>query len=516
MARYYITVSIPYVNARPHVGYALELVQADVLARLHRNEGDEVRFLGGTDDHALKNVLAAEQAGVSAAELVAENGGRFFDLGDQLETSFDDFIRTSSDPRHAPGVERLWRQTAANGDFYRKWYEGHYCLGCEQFYADADLVAGSCPEHHTAVEWVAEENWFFRLSRYTDQLIEVISSDRLLIAPAAYRSEVLSFLSSGLSDISVSRSRQRARGWGIGVPDDPEQVVYVWWDALANYVTALDYGAGSVCSEAPAYEKWWAGADERIHVIGKGIVRFHAVYWPALLLSAGLPLPTRIYVHPYLTVDGQKISKSAANGADPASLVSSYGSDALRWWLLHDVPRGSDADFTVDRLVACANEDLANGLGNLASRVAAMVKRFRAGGEAGGASSGGASGGEAGASLARDVTDLERVVRSYVDDFDFRSATLAVNSVVAGLNQYIEATRPWELARAGSAGELAGVLGFLLGAVRHVAEVAVPLIPSGAGRVLSLLTAAIGNTGLLAPAFPRLEMEAAGVLPPSH
>jgi methionyl-tRNA synthetase len=304
----------------------------------------------------------------------------------------------------------------------------------------------------------------------------------------------------------VSRSRQRARGWGIGVPDDPGQVVYVWWDALANYVTALDYGAGCVGCEAPAYEQWWTGADERIHVIGKGIVRFHAVYWPALLLSAGLPLPTRIYVHPYLTVDGQKISKSAANGADPASLVSSYGSDALRWWLLHDVPRGSDADFTVDRLVACANEDLANGLGNLASRVAAMVKRF---------GDGGGSGGD-GSSLALDVRDLERVVRSCVDEFDFRSATLAVNSVVAGLNQYIEANRPWELARAGSAGELAGVLGFLLGAVRHVAEVAVPLIPSGAGRVLSLLTAAVEGTDPLAPAFPRIDVEATGVLSPSH
>ena len=276
-------------------------------------------------------------------------------------------------------MERLWQACAASGDLYRKHYEGLYCVGCEQFYRPAELPGGLCPEHGTRPERVAEENWFFRLSRYAGQLHDLVSSGGLRIEPAARRNEVLGFIAGGLEDFSASRSTARARGWGIPVPGDPDQVIYVWWDALGNYITALGYGTG----EAGNYRHWWTGADRRIHLVGKGVLRFHAVYWPAILLSAGEPLPTDILVHDYLTVGGSKISKSGAGGqsesADPVALAARYGTDAVRWWLLREVPRVGDADFTAARLVARANDDLANDLGNLVSRVVTLVHRYRQG-----------------------------------------------------------------------------------------------------------------------------------------
>ncbi len=374
--RIYVSTACPYVNARPHLGHALELVQADVLARHHRLAGDQVRFQTGTDDNSLKNVLAAQAEGLSVQDLVDRNGQAFRGLRDTLRLSTDDFVATSSDPRHRPGVERLWRACAARGDLYLSEYQGRYCVGCEQFYQPAELARGRCPEHGTVPELVAERNWFFRLSRYAGQLRDLIGSGALAIRPAARRHEVLAFIEAGLADISVSRSTGRARGWGIGVPGDPGQVIYVWWDALGYYITAPGYG-----SDEAGYQRWWAGADRRAHVIGKGVLRFHAVYWPAILLSAGEPVPTDVLVHDYLTIEGQKISKSNASSAaaDPVQLAGAYGSDAVRWWLLREVPRTGDADFTVARLVARANEDLANGLGNLVNRVISLVHRYRDG-----------------------------------------------------------------------------------------------------------------------------------------
>jgi methionyl-tRNA synthetase len=374
VSRTYITVAIPYVNARPHVGYALELVQADVLARHLRACGDDVRFLGGTDDHALKNVLGAEAAGVPPQEFVDGNAAAFEALRCPLDISFDDFIRTSRDPRHAAGVERLWRACEARGDFYRQWYEGQYCVGCEQFYATSDLVDGRCPEHRTPTEAVAEQNWFFRLSRYRDSILSAIERGELTIVPETFQNEVLAFLAAGLEDISVSRSDARARGWGIPVPDDPTQRIYVWWDALGNYITALDYG-----THGEPFDRWWRGADERIHVIGKGILRFHAVYWPAILLSAGELLPTKILVHPYLTAGGEKLSKSRGTKVDPTDVVAEVGTDALRWWFARDVPRAADADFSLERVIARADEDLAHGIGNLVHRVTTMIHRLKDG-----------------------------------------------------------------------------------------------------------------------------------------
>ena len=262
----YITTTIPYVNARPHIGHALELVQADVLARYRRGRGDAVRFQAGTDDNSLKNVLAAQAAGVEVREFVDRNAEAFVALGGTLSLTVDDVIRTSRDPRHRPGVERFWR--ACSADLYRQRYEGLYCTGCEQFYPPAELRDGRCPEHETVPQQVTEENWFFRLSRYAEPLREAITTGRLCIEPAGRRNEVLAFLDGGLEDFSVSRPAERAGGWGIPVPGDPCQVIYVWFDALCNYVTALGYGRGG-----EAYQQWWAGPGSRVHLLGKGVLR---------------------------------------------------------------------------------------------------------------------------------------------------------------------------------------------------------------------------------------------------
>src|SRR5215467_11573298 len=374
MSSTYLTTTIPYVNARPHLGHALELVQADVLARYHRHRGDQVRFQTGTDDNSLKNVLAAEAAGLPVQEFVDQNATAFNALGEPLGLSVDDVIHTSRDPRHRPGVERLWQACAEAGDLYRKRYEGLYCVGCEQFYTPAELCDGRCPEHGTVPELVAEENWFFRLSRYAGQLHEVIGSGELRIEPAERRNEVLGFIEGGLEDFSVSRSVGRAHGWGIPVPGDPGQVIYVWWDALGNYITALGYGG-----DEAGLRQWWTDAGRRLHVLGKGVLRFHAVYWPAILASAGLPLPTDILVHDYLTVEGRKISKSGGSAVDPADIAAAYGTDALRWWLLREVPRVGDVDFTRERLIGRANDELAHGIGNLVNRVVSLVRKNRDG-----------------------------------------------------------------------------------------------------------------------------------------
>jgi methionyl-tRNA synthetase len=497
-SRYYLTTAIPYVNARPHLGFALEIVQADALARHRRQAGDQVRFLTGTDDNSLKNVQAAEAAGVPVQRLVNRNAAAFAALRGPLSLSFDDFIRTSSDPRHRAGVERLWRACADAGDLYRKRYEGLYCVGCEQFYAEAELRDGRCAEHDVALERVAEENWFFRLSRHQERLGELLARGALRVEPAARRNEVLGLVAAGLEDFSVSRSRARARGWGVPVPGDPDQVVYVWWDALANYVTALDYGTGG-----PAYRRWWLEAGRRVHLIGKGILRFHAVYWPAMLLSAGEPLPTDILVHDHLTVGGRKLSKSSGNVVDPVALAERYGADAVRWWLLREVPRVGDADFTVERLAARADADLANGLGNLVNRVVSMVHRYRGGRLPAAAPA------AAAAPLRLACRRAPAEVAEALDGGDFRRATAAVWAVVEEGNRYVEAARPWELARsersgdAGAGRRLDAALAVLVASCRVLAEQLRPFLPDAAARIAAQCDASSGGLPAARPLFPR-------------
>jgi methionyl-tRNA synthetase len=493
MTRIYLTTTLPYVNARPHLGFALELVQADVLARYHRKRGDEVRLQSGTDENSLKNVLAAAAAGVQVGEFVERHAAAFEDLRGPLNLSVDGFVRTSRDARHSAGVHRLWRECAAAGDLYRRHYSGRYCVGCEQFYEPGELVAGRCSEHGTEPQLVAEENWFFRLSRYTEPLRDLIAGGGLRVEPVSRRNEVLALIAGGLRDFSISRSRTRARGWGIGVPDDPGQVVYVWWDALGNYVTGLDYAG-----DGAAYRHWWVGADRRVHLIGKGVLRFHAVYWPAMLLSAGLPLPTEIVVHDYLTVDGRKLSKSSGTGADPAELVGRYGTDAVRWWLLREVPRVGDVDFSEERLVARADGDLANGLGNLVSRVVTMVHRYRDGRVPGGVRTADA--------LARVGDRAGRLVAEALAGYDFRQAAAAVWEVVTEANRYIERVRPWELARDGRDEELDACLATAVGACRVLANLLAPLLPDAAARIASRCASEApgGRLPPPTPLFPRI------------
>lgn len=500
MSRRYITTAIPYVNSKPHLGFAMELVQTDVMARHWRHRGHQVRFLSGTDDNSLKNALAAEAEGVPTQELVDRNAAAFYDLRGPLQISFDDFIRTSGDPRHTSGVERLWRATAASDDLYQKYYEGLYCVGCEQFYSEGELVNGLCPEHLTPPQLVSEENWFFKLSRYEDQLRELISSGTLKIEPESRRNEVLGFIRQGLQDFSISRSTERARNWGIRVPDDPRQVIYVWWDALGNYITALDYG-----TDGTNYRHWWTESDERTHVIGKGIIRFHAVYWPAMLLSAGVPLPTTIFVHDYLTVDGKKLGKSLGNAIDPVAIVDHYGADALRWWLVRDVPRVGDADYTTERLIGRYHEDLANGLGNLVNRTVSMIHKYREGTVPERAKPPTTS------PLATAVDTAPRKVDSALERFDFRTATAAIWNIVDEANRYVVEAEPWTLAKAEKQGDMAAsaeldhVLSLLVHACRVVADELTPFLPVAAQRVAAQLGNGQGQLDKPTPLFPRIE-----------
>ena len=516
----YITTTIPYVNARPHIGFALELVQADVLARYRRGRGDAVRFQAGTDDNSLKNVLAAEAAGVEVREFVDRNAEAFLALGGALSLSIDDVIRTSRDSRHRPGVERFWR--ACSGDLYRQRYEGLYCTGCEQFYTPAELLDGRCPEHETVPQQVSEENWFFRLSRYAGPLREAITTGRLRIEPAGRRNEVLAFIDRGLEDFSVSRPAERAGGWGIPVPGDPGQVIYVWWDALCNYVTALG-------PSGAAYRRWWAGDGSRVHLLGKGVLRFHAVYWPAMLLSSGQPLPTDIFVHDYLTAGGRKISKSGAGAAalEPAALAAEYGADAVRWWLLREVPRVGDADFTVERLIARADDELANGLGNLVNRVVAMIHRYRDGRVPDVAGS--PSGPPGGETLEAACRRASAAVGAALGRFDFRQATAAVWIIVDEANGFVNRIRPWELAKAERDGDASGpqleaALGLLLEACSVLGRELAPFLPDAAGRITRQCTP--GDDGRLpgptpvfrrlSPAGPQRSLSGDGDQAPSH
>jgi methionyl-tRNA synthetase len=484
--RWYVTTAIPYVNARPHIGFALEAVLTDALARYHRLRGEDVRFLTGTDDNSLKNVRAAEREGVPTGEFVARNAEHFQALHEQLNLSFDDFIRTSVDPRHLEGVAKLWEACDANGDIYTRPYRGLYCVGCEQFYTEDELIDGLCPEHLTRPEVVEEENYFFRLSRYGEQLAELIESDQLRVIPNTRKNEVLSFIRSGLQDFSVSRSQVRARGWGIPVPGDPDQVMYVWFDALGNYITALDYA-----HDGPLYQHYWAENPNRVHVIGKGIIRFHAVYWPAMLLSAGVPLPTTIFVHGYVTVGNEKISKSLGNVIDPVELAAEYGTDALRYYLLREIPATEDGDFTLERFIRSTNSDLGDRLGNLLNRTVSMVGRYCDGiVPAPHATT------DADLPLIETARNLLARVDAAIERYAPHEALAAIWELVDAANKYVEDSAPWTLAKRRKAGgedgaaaaeRLDTVLYNLVEALRLTAYYCQPFIPGMAAGIAAQL-----------------------------
>jgi len=368
MAKFYVTTAIPYVNAKPHIGHALEFVLGDVVKRYHRLRGFETRMLSGGDENALKNVQAAEKEKMPVQEFIDKNTKLFEELAKELNVQFDVFQKGSDPKHHYTASQKLWDLCQKNGDIYKKKYKGLYCVGCEIFYTRDELDEnGECWEHPgKKLEEVEEENYFFKLSNYTNKILQLIESDKLQIVPDFRRNEVLSFVSKGLEDISISRSNERAKNWGVPVRGDDSQRMYVWFDALNIYQSGIGFGW-----DEKEYKKWWP-AD--VHVIGKGIIRFHAVYWPAFLMSAGLKLPKKLFVHEYFTVNGQKMSKTLGNVIDPIELINKYGTDALRFYFLKYFSPFSDGDFSVEKFETAYNADLANGIGNAVARVARLAE----------------------------------------------------------------------------------------------------------------------------------------------
>lgn len=368
MKKFYITTPIFYVNAPPHLGHAYADVVADVVARYHRMQGDDTFFLSGTDEHGAKIVRAANAAGKSPAEFVATQREQFERLLRELGASNDMFIYTTDQERHWPGAQALWEKLVQAGDLYKASYRGMYCVGHEAFVTEKDLVDGVCPDHNQKPEVIEEENYFFRLSKYADTIRALIEKDELRILPLKRKNEVLAFLKEKIEDISFSRP-SRDISWGIPVPHDADHTMYVWADALANYISALGYGS----HDEKKFKKYWP-AD--MHVIGKDILRFHAVYWPAMLLSAGIPLPRALYVTGMIISDGKKMSKTLGNVIDPHDIMQEYGNDPFRYFLMREISLGEDGDFTKNRFAEVYEGSLAHGLGNLVSRVGAMIKKY--------------------------------------------------------------------------------------------------------------------------------------------
>ena len=431
MNRFYITTAIPYVNADPHQGFAMELVQGDVLARYHRLIGDDTFFLCGSDENALKNVQAAEKAGVSIQEFIDQHATKFIDLTKALNLSNDDFIRTTED-RHIRSSQKLWLLCDKAGDIYKKKYKGLYCVGCEEFKTKKELVDGLCSEHKVAPEEVEEENYFFRLSKYQKPLEDLIDSGRLEIIPETKKNEVREFIHQGLEDFSISRSKERAKNWGIDVPGDPDSKIYVWFDALINYLSALGFADDDL-----KFEKYWQENQERCHLIGKGISRFHCIFFPAMLLSAGLKPPSRVYIHGYLTIGGEKISKSLGNVVDPFVIIEKYTSDVVRYFLLREIPSDGDGDFSEEKLKERYQGDLANGLGNLVQRVVTLIEK-------GLDSELVYSPDTIQKEVIKKSASIEAIWHEKIKNFKLHEALAAVWDLIGFANAYVDQHKPWK------------------------------------------------------------------------
>src|SRR3989344_3605090 len=417
MNKFYLTTAIPYVNGKPHIGHALEYFQADTVKRFHQALGEETLLLSGADENALKNVQAAEAEGIEVQKFLDQNSEVFRLAFETLGIDLDIFQRGSDPKTHWPGVQKLWKLCLESGDIYKKSYKGLYCVGCEEFKDETQLENGLCPIHQKKPELVEEENYFFKLSKYQDQLTKLIESNELKITPANKRQEALSFIKSGLQDFSVSRSKERAKGVGVPVPDDPSQIIYVWFDALNIYMTGIGFG-----TDKDGWKKYWP-AD--LHIIGKDINRFHTVYWPAMLLSAGLPIPKQILIHSFITSGGQKMSKTLGNVIDPFVMIDTYGLEPFRYYLLSQIPIDSDGDFTEERFKEIYTADLANGLGNLVARVAKLAEN---------------SGFEAG----RPIEEFDPEVKTLLEEYKFNEALAWIWKTISLADQRINQEKPWE------------------------------------------------------------------------
>ena len=469
---FYITTPIYYVNARPHIGHAYTTLACDAVARRRRMLGFETFFLTGTDEHGQKIQRAAEAAGKTPQQLTDEISAEFHALWRRMGISFDDYIRTTAE-RHKRGVQELWRRIRSHGYIYKGSYRGQYCV-FDELYVDAGGPGGTCPECGRPTETVEEENYFFKLSAFTEPLLELYASEPHFIRPESRRNEVLAFVRSGLRDLSISRS---TLSWGIPVPDDPKHVIYVWLDALANYVTALGFGS----EDESKYRQFWP-AD--VHMIGKEIVRFHCVYWPALLMAARLPLPRSVVAHGWLLFEESKMSKSRGNIVRPQSILDVLGGDALRYFLLREVVFGQDGSFSFDALVQRYNSDLANGLGNLASRTLAMITRYFRGEVP--YPSHTAARTPADDSLAVLANTTIADFHAFFDQYQFSRALETAWALVAAVDKYIVENEPWSLAEKqdeNSRARLATVLYTSAEALRIVTALSHPVIPEATARI---------------------------------
>ena len=467
MERFYLTTAIDYVNSRPHLGTAYEKIAADVIARYKRLIGVETRFVMGNDEHSQNVFRKARELGLDPAAYCDRMEQEFRGTWDRLDVSYDDFIRTT-EPRHRAGVQELMRRCREAGDIYEGVYEGWYCVSCEAFKQEKDLVDGTCPIHLTKPDWIREKNYFFRLSKYTEPLRAHFAAHPAFLEPDIRRNEILRLLESGLEDISVSRAGQ---AWGIPVPWDEGSVVYVWFDALINYASAVGLG-----TDEAMFAKWWP-AD--LHVIGKDITRFHCVIWPAMLMSAGLPVPRQVFGHGWVHTRGQKMSKSLGTVIDPLDASAKYGADPLRLYLTKEIAFGSDGDFTWERFEERYNVDLANNYGNLVSRIAAMADRYRQGNVV-------SAGGDG--QLDSYAMQAVRDWRNAMEGFALERAAAAAYGLIDRTNEFIADSEPWALAKdPAKAAHLDQVLWDASEALRVATVMLVPFMPRSTAEILRRL-----------------------------
>ena len=510
---YYLTTAISYPNGPPHIGHAYEAIAADVIARFQRLSGRDVRFQTGTDEHGLKMAQKARELGKSPRELADEMSGLFIDMCEKLNISHDRFIRTSEDEHHRAS-QAIWQAMEANGDLYLDRYEGWYSVRDEAYYDESELTEGEGGEklspQGTPVEWTVEESWFFRLSKYQEPLLALYRDNPAFVQPESRRNEMMRFVEGGLRDLSVSRT---SFDWGVKVPGADDHVMYVWVDALTNYLTGLGYP-----DETPEYEKYWP-AD--LHLIGKDIVRFHAVYWPAFLMSAGVALPRKVFAHGFLLNRGQKESKSLGNVTDPIDLAERYGVDVLRYFLLREVTFGADGSYSAEAIVTRSNAELANSFGNLAQRTLSMIHKNLEGELQSGLATG-----DADSELENTVRTSIAALRENFDRLAFSDGLESWMNAVFACNQYVDEMAPWALRKTDSE-RMAAVLMTLFRCVRDLTIAVRAVVPASAGILLDQMGiapdardfaaledgdwfAALAASGFIVGkpvgAFPRLEM----------
>ena len=492
---FYITTAISYPNGPPHIGHAYEAIAADAIARFQRSRGRDVRFQTGTDEHGLKMAQAARGEGIEPRALADKMSRLFQNMCDALNVSYDRFIRTSQ-PHHYRASQAIWRAMEERGDLYLDRYEGWYSVRDEAYYEEEELVEGEGGEklspQGTPVEWTVEESWFFRLAKYQQALLDHYAAHPEFIRPESRRNEVVRFVEGGLKDLSISRT---SFDWGVPVPGSDSHVMYVWLDALTNYITGLGYP-----DDTELWRRYWP-AD--VHLIGKDVVRFHAVYWPAFLMSAGIALPRQVYGHGFLLSRGEKMSKSVGNVVDPMVLAERFGVDALRYFLLREVPFGQDGSYSAEAIVNRANAELANSFGNLAQRTLSMIYKNLDGvlPDPGNAKEDEALLAEVGEAANEEVPEA-------FDRLAFSVGIEAWLRAVFACNAYVDTQAPWAL-RKTDPERMAAVLGTLVVAVRQLAQAIAPIIPASADRLLTLIDSGRGGTPIAQPTplFPRLKLE---------